>query len=113
MPGGDRTGPQGLGPKTGRAAGYCAGFPQPGCANPVHSDFGRGLGFGRGGGRGRRNRFFATGLPGWMRFGGNVPMNPAASPEMELQGLKQQAASLQSTLDQVNERLNELQEKAL
>lgn len=30
MPGGDRTGPAGLGPMTGRAAGYCAGYPAPG-----------------------------------------------------------------------------------
>ncbi|MCK4238634.1 MAG: DUF5320 domain-containing protein, partial [Candidatus Lokiarchaeota archaeon] len=26
MPGGDRTGPGGLGPMTGRALGYCAGY---------------------------------------------------------------------------------------
>ncbi|MBC8461292.1 MAG: DUF5320 domain-containing protein, partial [Deltaproteobacteria bacterium] len=35
MPGGDGTGPAGLGPMTGRAAGYCAGFPAPGFANAV------------------------------------------------------------------------------
>ena len=35
MPFGDRTGPAGLGPMTGRAAGYCAGFPMPGYMNPV------------------------------------------------------------------------------
>ncbi|MCQ5376123.1 MAG: DUF5320 domain-containing protein [Methanomassiliicoccales archaeon] len=34
MPGGDGTGPLGLGPMTGRRAGYCAGFPVPGYANP-------------------------------------------------------------------------------
>jgi len=33
MPAGDRTGPLGLGPKTGRAAGYCAGFAGPGFSN--------------------------------------------------------------------------------
>src|SRR4030042_1031914 len=49
MPKGDRTGPSGLGPRTGRAAGYCAGYPVPG--------FGRGLGFGRGWGRGRGRGF--------------------------------------------------------
>ena len=35
MPFGDRTGPLGLGPMTGRAAGFCAGFPVPGFANPI------------------------------------------------------------------------------
>ena len=35
MPAGDRTGPLGLGPMTGRAAGYCAGYPVPGYANPI------------------------------------------------------------------------------
>lgn len=34
MPWGDATGPAGLGPMTGRAAGYCAGFGMPGYLNP-------------------------------------------------------------------------------
>ena len=50
MPRGDRTGPQGFGPRTGRAAGYCAGYPEPGYMNPTPG-FGRG--WGRGWGRGR------------------------------------------------------------
>jgi len=41
MPAGNGTGPLGLGPMTGRAAGYCAGYPVPGYMNPVA---GRGLG---------------------------------------------------------------------
>jgi len=35
VPFGDRTGPAGLGPMTGRAAGFCAGYPIPGYMNPV------------------------------------------------------------------------------
>ena len=35
MPFGDGTGPAGLGPLTGRGAGFCAGFPVPGYINPV------------------------------------------------------------------------------
>jgi hypothetical protein len=35
MPAGDGTGPLGLGSVTGRAAGYCAGFPFPGYLNPI------------------------------------------------------------------------------
>jgi len=35
MPAGNGTGPLGFGPMTGRAAGYCAGYPVPGYMNPV------------------------------------------------------------------------------
>jgi len=45
MPGGDRTGPEGLGPMTGRSLGYCSGSNSPGFT------YGRGRGFGRGFGR--------------------------------------------------------------
>ena len=44
MPAGDGTGPLGFGPMTGRAAGYCAGYPVPGYANviPGPSPWGQG-----------------------------------------------------------------------
>ncbi len=35
MPLGDGTGPAGAGPMTGRAAGFCAGYPVPGYMNPI------------------------------------------------------------------------------
>ena len=35
MPKGDKTGPWGQGPMTGRNAGYCAGFAVPGFMNPA------------------------------------------------------------------------------
>ena len=61
MPGGDRTGPAGMGPMTGRGAGYCAGYSVPGYANPIagrgfggYGAFGRGRGGGMG--MGRRNQ---------------------------------------------------------
>ena len=74
MPGGDGTGPLGLGPMTGRAAGYCAGFPVPGYMNPWAGRgwWGRGMAWGRpwgfGLGRGlawRRGRGRAFWGPGW------------------------------------------------
>jgi len=40
MPRGNRTGPMEMGPMTGRAAGYCAGYGMPGYMNPV---YGRGF----------------------------------------------------------------------
>ncbi|MBN2445872.1 MAG: DUF5320 domain-containing protein, partial [Phycisphaerae bacterium] len=64
-------------------------------------------GCGRGrGGRGFRNWFYATGLQGWMRGGAYAE---PATPEQELETLRRQAASLQSTLNQVNERVERLQ----
>jgi len=40
MPRGDGTGPMGMGPMTGRGAGFCAGFAVPGYANPIGYGFG-------------------------------------------------------------------------
>jgi hypothetical protein len=109
MPRGDRTGPTGTGPMTGRAAGYCAGYDVPGYANSAV-----GRGFGRGGGRGGgwrwRHWFYATGLPGWARFG-----PPAAwatpTPEQEVESLRAQAERLQSQLDAVHQRVQELEKE--
>ena len=131
MPRGDGTGPLGMGPMTGRAAGFCAGYPVPGSMNPIPGrgfgmGFGRGLGFwGRGGGRGWRNWFYATGLPGWQRaamgwpawgMGGMPPYPPTATPpsrEQQLEALKRQAESFESVLSELRQRIEELEsEKA-
>lgn len=74
MPFGDRTGPMGLGPMTGRAAGFCAGFGAPGFANAGPGDpyyaYGYGRGYGRGIGRRAFGRGFGRGLGrGWRRWG--------------------------------------------
>ena len=116
MPGGDRTGPLGLGPMTGRAMGFCAGYPVPGYANP---GFGRGFGMGRGGGgRGWRHMYYATGLPGWARAGylpawGMPPVAPYQpfSPEQEVEALKEQAKMLSGQVAAINERIAELEKK--
>ncbi len=127
MPGGDGTGPGGMGPMTGRAVGYCAGYPVQGYMNPVS---GRGYGFGRGFGRGRggwgqRNRFYATGLTGWQRGAydypaiGNygwgapnysVPYGAPAAPtkEQELDMLKGQSEYLEDALEGINKRIKEI-----
>jgi len=108
MPRGDRTGPAGMGPMTGRAAGFCAGNNMPGYANP---GAGRGFGMGRGGrGRGFRHWFWATGLPGWLRFGQMAAPNPPYNPETEKQALMNQAECLESELDEIKQRLTVLEE---
>jgi Family of unknown function (DUF5320) len=99
MPAGDRTGPMGAGPRTGRAKGFCSGSDQPGFANMGghvgHASM-------RGGaGRGWRHRFFDTGIPGWV----------FPTPEQESADLKAQAVWLKSQLETVQRRLNELTAK--
>ncbi len=118
MPRGDGTGPAGMGPMTGRAAGYCAGYPVPGYMNPVG---GRGYGgWGRGGGRGRgfgRGFGWARAGYGYPAWGGAVnpnmpypaPFAPEVTPEQELTGLKQQTEYFQDALDEIKKRMEELE----
>jgi len=56
MPAGDGTGPAGLGPMTGRAAGFRAGYPVPAYMNPV---------VGRGG-------FYGPGVPAFRPHGAGL-----------------------------------------
>jgi len=62
---------------------------------------------GFGGGRGRRRMFFATGQPGWMRFGGGATFG-RPDPEGERQALKNRADALQSALDDIKRRLADM-----
>ena len=120
MPGGDRTGPVGQGPTTGRGAGFCAGYPTPGFTNPPRGR-GGGRGFGRGGGGGgwrHRHWHHATGLPGWhhgwmagppyeLPFG--APVAPMMSKEQELQALKNQAKYFEQALEDLRGRIHEIE----
>ena len=58
MPRGDRMGPEGMGPGTGRGAGFCNGFDRPGFMNPSPG-YGAGNGFRRGF---HRERFVHQGM---------------------------------------------------
>lgn len=63
MPGGDRTGPLGMGPMTGRASGKCTGYVNPGYMNYAPGRYFTGWGHRGcwGGGRGRGfGRFYPT-----------------------------------------------------
>jgi len=89
MPRGDRTGPRSSGSRTGRAAGYCAGYPIPGFMNPT-SGFGRGFGrgLGRGFGRGGRDWGFCRGYSRrWWSFMPQYPYayRPPMYPQMATQ----------------------------
>ena len=93
MPRGDGTGPMGMGSMPGRGAGNCVGYASPEFAN-------RGVGFGRGmgGGRGLRKRFCLTGIPS-----GQVIDEKAT--------LKNQEGFLEKQLQQVKDRLKDLNEQ--
>jgi len=125
----------GMGPMTGRAAGYCGGYDAPGYANPwprMGMGWGRGWGAGGGGwgrGRGWRHRYYATGQPFWARYGYAPPVEPAppmgygpygppagwAPPvtgrEDELAALRSQAEWLADTLDAITSRIEELEQE--
>ena len=70
MPGGNMTGPMGLGPMTGRAAGLCAGYPAPGYMSPGPGYINPGPGWGFGGGA-------SYGNIAPVYSGGYVPYGPA------------------------------------
>jgi hypothetical protein len=111
----------GMGPMTGRGAGYCGGYGMPGWGNAMP---GPGFGLGRrwagawggrggaGGGRRHRNWYYATGVPGWARFGpgqawGYGPGAPEPVVE-EMEILRQQAEWLKGQLDAIGQRIAEL-----
>ena len=120
MPGGDGTGPAGLGPMTGRAAGYCAGNSAPGYANPLPRmgmAFGRGRGMGRG--RGFRRMAFAQVAP-VTPVNRVVPVYPAQQPtkeqekqylENETKAIEAEQNALKQELEAVKKRLEEIKKQ--
>lgn len=108
MPRGDKTGPFGEGPKTGRQMGYCTGYDSHGFANMqtkwrgIGRGSGRGFcrgpggGFGRGIGPGSRH--------GYGRDCGAVPdVSEKTLIENEIRVLKDQLASLEDRLSKLGE----------
>jgi hypothetical protein len=124
MPFGDGTGPAGMGPMTGRGAGFCAGYPAPGYTNPF---VGRarwprwGAGWFAGGrGRGFRNMYYATGLTGWQRAaagfpGGFAPVPPFVpwqpSAKQELAALRNELKLMEEGITRTQQRIAELESK--
>jgi hypothetical protein len=115
----------GMGPMTGRGAGYCGGYYGPGWAHPgPRRGFGRAWGWGRG--RWHRHGHHRAGWPGWAHFGygpawGAPPVEAygpygpyaqAPSREQEAEFLRQQAEWLRQQLDAIDRRLEELEQEA-
>ncbi len=122
MPYGDRTGPWGQGPMTGRRAGYCAGNDRPGYASPIVGR-GFGMGYGRGMGRGRGfGRGFGRGYGRGFGYGPaseppdyyparTIPVHREPSPEEEKIFLENLVKDLEAELEDVKARMNELAKK--
>lgn len=121
MPRGDRTGPDGMGPRTGRALGYCAGYDRPGYTQ----GFGGFGGYGRGGGFGwrGRGRGFGYGFAGAYGVGRGrmyrnyayppveYPYDPAYTQEEALTQLKNEENVVSKELEGLQKRIKELEEK--
>ena len=98
MPGGDGTGPLGLGPRTGRGMGYCAGYNRPGFMVP---------GIGR--------RFFRRGFRFWAR---TIPVINPYTPvtrdderrilENEKRALEEEIKAIKKEIEAIEKRLKEL-----
>ena len=105
MPGGDRTGPMGQGPRTGRAFGYCEGFDSPGFTKGVGGGMGRGMGRGRSYGFGFHSGAYNLGfVPGY-------PWTHSISREDEIKLLKNQADALSRSQKDIEKRLDELEKE--
>jgi len=112
MPGGDGTGPMGMGPMTGGGRGFCAGYPTPGYANPQAGN-GWGFGFRRGRGRGRgwgRRGFAYWPTMGYPYYGS--PIAQEFTPKQESDMLREEARAMQREVDAINQRITELESSA-
>ncbi len=107
MPRGDRTGPNGMGPRTGRGAGFCSGFDRPGYMN---GGAGTGFGYGRGMGRGYgRGMGFGRGFGyGYAPVGGYAAPYVPYSKETEKGYLENEISVLKEQLKASEARLADL-----
>jgi Family of unknown function (DUF5320) len=109
MPQGDRTGPMGQGPRTGRAMGFCSGYDTPGYAKGFGGGMGRGFGFGRGMGRGHgygRGWNMGSAFTGFFQ---GFPWMHTMSKDDEIAMLKSQAEAIKRSQKEIEKRLSELE----
>lgn len=108
MPRGDRTGPDGRGPMTGRGAGICAGFSFPEFKNSSIRGGGTGMGCGyrRGFGGG-----YSIVRGDYIGYNADAVGQGNESGVDEQKALKSQADYLEESLKQVNQRIKDLEEQ--
>jgi hypothetical protein len=109
MPRGDRTGPLGEGPRTGRGLGLCSGYNTPGFYKSPGGFLGSGnFGFGPGGRRrgGRCGFFGFRGFRNWQ-----YPNFQGENLAQEKELLEDRLAYLEKESEAIKKRLEELQAK--
>ncbi len=104
MPRGDGTGPAGMGPMTGRAAGYCAGYNMPGYMNPYGGRMGAGFGRGRG-----RWWGYSPSPAVWAPPYGAYPYAPPYSEAQEKEALQSQVKFFEDQIAALQKRIKELE----
>lgn len=111
MPGGDRTGPVGQGPVTGRGFGYCSGFDSPGFTRGSGRGMGRGFAYGYGRGMGRGfHRGWSFNIP-FQGSGYGRQWGPSISKDDEIRFLKSEAEGLKRSQKEIERRLGELEKE--
>jgi hypothetical protein len=137
MPSGDRTGPMGQGPRTGRARGFCSGFDTPGYEDGLYRNrgwgggrnqparlgrrgiAGRGAGLGRRAGTGRgagvvqgysADRLYSFGLL-ISELIQNIPWQDILHKRDEMKELKTEAQRLKRSNEELEEKLRKLEER--
>ncbi|HKM93217.1 MAG TPA: DUF5320 domain-containing protein [Prolixibacteraceae bacterium] len=111
---GDKSGPMGQGPMTGRSLGFCAGNDTPGFNRGFGQGMGRGSGSGQGMGRGGGSRMgCGRGMGKGRGFAGNTGIsNPIGEPNFnEITSLKAQAEAIKQAQSEIERRLNALEKE--
>jgi hypothetical protein len=104
----------GMGPMTGRGAGYCAGYPVPGYANFIPGQ-GLGFGYGRGYGRGRgwrSNRLNYGPFQGYAYQTARYYQDanaPEFTAQQEAEMLKKEAKFMRDEINSIDQRISELE----
>ncbi|MFX1273672.1 MAG: DUF5320 domain-containing protein [Promethearchaeota archaeon] len=123
MPGGDRTGPAGLGSRTGRGLGYCAGYDTPGftkgpggggawgAGRRGYNTYGRGLAWGRGARWWGGGGYFRGGRAGIFFNAPIYPVPPELTEEQKLEALKQDKEYLESELTAIQNALKDVSKR--
>ena len=113
MPAGNRTGPNGEGPMTGRRLGYCPGYDSPGYMQYGRGYRGRGYGYGRvycgrgGYGRGRFNYPHSYPQPQFVTL---PPSIEERNPEKILKDLEYHKSRLENELQMIDKAIDNQKE---
>ena len=106
MPMGNGTGPSGMGPRTGRGAGFCNGYNMPGSYNRGGRGCGNGFGRFNARGRGFGHGFgYAAGLqnsPADAAGYYNQPVDTDAKLRAEAEYLEERLRAVNEQLDKMN-----------